>query len=63
MKISPVFYALLAFELLTLGFYFFGSEDSGAGVFAVGIAVLFPVAAVYNKWKCGTWFTDSSGGN
>ena len=62
MKISALFYALAALEIIALLFYFFGSEASGAGVFAILIGIGFVVAAVFNRLHNGTWFTDFSGG-
>ena len=62
MKISALFYVLAALEIIALLFYFFGSEASGAGVFAAFIGAGFVLAAIYNRMHNGTWFTDFSGG-
>ena len=57
-NISFVFWALAALEITALLFYFFGSEASGAGLFAVWIAAGFVGAASYNKWRNGKWLAD-----
>ena len=56
--ISPLFWTLTVFIIGATCYWAFGSDDSGAGVFAIFGAVVFVGAACYNKWRNGKWLAD-----
>ena len=57
-NISFLFWALSLFIIGAGAFWYFGSDDSGAGVFALIAAGIFVGAASYNKWRNGKWLAD-----